>query len=145
MIKCDAGKFVIRYGFENIDFVKVTEMLSTAFWSINIKINEVKKGASGSALILGVFYNGEQVAYARVISDKTRFAYICDVFVDENYRKNGIGQLMINSILGHEDLKDVYQWMLITKDAHALYGKSGFKPLSTPEGWMEIRNRRPDR
>ena len=136
---------IVKCGFDDMDFVKVTEMLSDAFWSKGIKIDEVKKGAMHSALLLGVFYNNEQVAYSRVISDKTRFAYFMDVYVVEKFRKKGIGQLMINTILKHDDLKDVYQWMLITKDAHGVYEKSGFKPLSRADDWMEIRNSRPDR
>lgn len=145
MNKTILDQCIVKCGFENMDFVKVTEMLSEAFWSKDIKIDEVKKGASNSALVLGVFYNDEQVAYSRVVSDKTRFAYFMDVYVDENFRKNGIGQLMINSILKHDELKDVYQWMLITKDAHGVYEKSGFKPLSRADDWMEIRNERPKR
>ncbi|MBN1695348.1 GNAT family N-acetyltransferase [candidate division WOR-3 bacterium] len=136
---------IIRYGFKNMDFEKVTGMLSKAFWCENIKIDEVKKGASNSALIIGIFYNNEQIGYARVISDKTRFAYILDVYVDERYRKSGIGQLMINNILKHDDLKDVYQWVLLTKDAHGVYSKSGFKPIKKPDDWMEIRKDRPKR
>jgi len=135
----------VKFGFDNMDFGKVTKMLSEAFWSKNIKIDEVKKGAINSALVQGVFLNQKQIAYSRVISDKTRFAYILDVYVDENYRKNGIGQLMINNILNHHDLKDVYQWLLITKDAHGVYGKSGFNNIGRPEDWMEIRNDRPER
>lgn len=136
---------VIKHGYKNMNFIKVTEMLSKAFWSRGIKIDEVKKGASNSALIIGIFYNNDQIGYARVISDKTRFAYILDVYVDENYRKKGIGQLMINNILNNEELKDVYQWLLITKDAHGVYGKSGFKVTERPADWMEIRNQRPKR
>lgn len=145
MEKTIPDQCIIKCGFENMDFEKVTKMLSEAFWSKDIKIDEVKKGARNSALVLGVFYNNEQIAYSRVISDKTRFAYIMDVYVDENFRKNGIGQLMINSIIKHDDLKDVYQWMLITKDAHGVYEKAGFKLVSRPEDWMEIRNERPRR
>ncbi len=136
---------LVKSGYDNMDFAKITDMLSKAYWSIGIKIDEVKKGAANSALVMGVFFKGEQVGYARVISDKTRFAYILDVFVDENYRKKGVGQLMINSILKNEDLKDVYQWMLITRDAHGVYSKSGFKPLTNPNNWMEIRKERPKR
>ncbi len=66
-----------------------------------------------------------------------------DVYVDENFRKKGIGQLMINNILKNEELKDVYQWLLITKDAYEVYSKSGFKIISRPNDWMEIRNERP--
>lgn len=136
----------IRDGFENMDFTGVTEMLAKALWSPGIRINEVKKGAANSALVVGAFTAaGMQVGYARVISDKTRFAYLCDVIVREDCRKKGIGQAMVNHILAHKELKDVYQWLLITNDAHEVYEKSGFKHISRPESWMEIRQRRPER
>lgn len=139
------NRCVVSFSYDNMDFTKVTSMLSTAYWSKDIKIDEVKKGASNSALVTGIFYKNEQIGYARVISDKTRFAYILDVFVDDNYRKKGIGQLMINSILSNKDLKDVYQWVLITRDAHSVYSKSGFKALANPDKWMQIINERPRR
>jgi GNAT superfamily N-acetyltransferase len=97
-------------------------------------------------LVAGVFTpEGDQIGYARAISDKTRYAYILDVYVDENFRKQGVGQAMIKFILNHTKLKDVYQWLLITKDAHGVYSKLGFKPLENPERWMEIRNHGPKR
>ena len=68
-----------------------------------------------------------------------------DVYVDENYRKQGIGQSMINYILHHAKLKDVYRWVLCTSDAHGVYSKVGFSPLNSPEDWMEIKNERPGR
>jgi len=137
---------VIRDGIDKMDFQKVTGMLSKAFWCNGIKLNEVKRGAVNSALVVGAFLkNQNQIGYARVISDKTRFAYILDVYVDEDYRKRGIGQKMIKYILSNSNLKDVYQWLLITKDAHGVYNKVGFKNISRPSDWMEIRNKRPER
>jgi GNAT superfamily N-acetyltransferase len=137
---------IIKDGIENMDFGKVTKMLSNSFWSPEIKIHEVKKGAINSALVVGVFskYEG-QIGYARVISDKTRFAYITDVYIEENFRKKGIGQKIINYILVHEELIDVYQWLLITRDAHGVYNKVGFNPVTRPLDWMEIRKNRPER
>jgi len=136
----------IKDGFANMNFWKVTEMLAKSFWSPGIGIDEVKKGAQNSALVVGAFdHEQNQIGYARVVSDKTRFAYIMDVYVDENFRKNGIGQKMIGYILSHKELEDVYQWLLTTKDAHAFYGKLGFKKISIPEQWMQIRNERPRR
>ncbi|OPZ94444.1 MAG: Acetyltransferase (GNAT) family protein [Firmicutes bacterium ADurb.Bin419] len=127
-------------GFKNMDFVKVTEMLSKTYWTPGIGMEEVKRGAENSALVIGAFTENQiQVGYSRVISDKTRFAYILDVIVDENYRKKGIGQKMIKAIMEDCELKDVYQWLLITKDAHGVYDKVGFKPISRPLDWMEIR------
>lgn len=137
---------IIKDGIEEMDFEKVTKMLSNAFWCPGIKLDEVRKGALNSTLNVGAFLEDQiQVGYARVVSDKTRFAYILDVYVDENYRRNGICQKMINYILSQKDLQDVYQWLLITKDAQGVYNKVGFTNISSPSNWMEIRKQRPTR
>ena len=134
---------IYKDGARNMDFEKVTRMLAQSFWSPGIRTEEVIQGALNSALVLGAFMpGGEQIGYARVISDRTRFAYILDVFVDEPYRRSGIGQGLMWQILGHESLRDVYQWLLITKDAHGVYRKTGFAPLARPGDWMEIRHPR---
>lgn len=139
-------EIIIQDGLDKMDFEKVTRMLSNAFWCPGIGIDEVKKGATNSALVVGAFLKDiEQIGYARVISDKTRFAYIVDVYVDENYRKKGIGQKLIKYILTHNELRDVYQWLLITKDAHGVYRKVGFETITRPSDWMEIRKARPKR
>lgn len=137
---------IIKDGLNNMDFQKVTELLSKSYWSPGIKVDEVKKGATHSALVVGAYLSDQsQIGYARVISDKTRFAYILDVIVEDKFRKMGIGQEMIKYILSHDSLKDVYQWLLITKDAHGVYQKAGFNPLPRPMDWMEIRSERPKR
>jgi GNAT superfamily N-acetyltransferase len=140
------SNFKIIDNIKKLNFARVTEMLKDAYWSKGIGIEEVKQGANHSALVVGVITpEGDQIGYARAISDKTRYAYILDVYVDENFRKQGVGQAMIKFILNHPKLKDVYQWLLITKDAHGVYSKLGFKPLENPERWMEIRNHGPKR
>jgi N-acetylglutamate synthase-like GNAT family acetyltransferase len=139
-------EYSIKDGYNEMDFDKITDMLKNAFWSIGIKKKEVTQGAQNSALLVGAFTaDNKQIGYSRVISDKTRFAYILDVIVDQQYRKKGIGQAMVQYILNHPDLNDVYQWTLITKDAHELYKKVGFQPVARPDDWMEIRYKRPDR
>jgi len=138
--------YALKSGFNEMDFDQVTRMLKNAWWSVGIKKKEVIKGAQNSALIVGAFTKkGLQVGYARVISDKTRFAYILDVYVDENHRRKQIGQNIIKYILNHPELKDVYQWTLKTRDAHGVYSKLGFQQLSEPSHWMEIRHERPNR
>ena len=127
-------------GFDRMDFDRVTEMLSNGWWGIDISSDEVIQCAKNSALIVGAFTtDGLQIGYARVISDKIRFAYIVDVFVDQPYRGIGIGQSMIRYILNHPELKDMYQWLLSTRDAHGVYSKVGFKGVEFPDMWMEIR------
>lgn len=124
----------------------VQAILSTAFWSPGITRNEIKKGIQNSALVVGAYIpDGNQIGFLRVISDKVRFAYLLDVIVREDYRRNGIGQRMVRFALSHQDLADVYQWLLITKDAHGVYEKCGFESLQAPLKWMSIRRQRPER
>jgi GNAT superfamily N-acetyltransferase len=141
----ESHNYQIRDGFDQMDFDSVRDMLKDVFWSIGINKEEIIQGARNSALLVGVFNSDEQIAFARVISDKTRFAYIMDVVVHKNYRKRGLGQLMIKFILEHSELKNVYQWLLKTKDAHGVYKKVGFKIIADPDKWMGIIRDRPKR
>jgi GNAT superfamily N-acetyltransferase len=136
--------FQIVDGLEKMDFREVTRMLSNARWSRGIGEDEVRKGAENSVLAVGAFCGGRQVGYLRVISDRVRFAYLSDVYVDEGFRGNGIALAMVNRALSHESLKGVYQWLL-RSSADELYRKAGFAPVSEPERWMEIRKERPGR
>ncbi len=124
----------------------VHKMLSKVFWSPNITENEISKGIKNSALVVGAYVeSGKQIGFLRVISDKVRFAYLLDVVVHEDYRRQGIGQRMVKFALSHSELKDVYQWVLITLDAHGVYEKCGFESLKNTEKWMSIIKPRPDR
>ena len=139
-------KYSLKDGYNEMDFDKVTKMLKEVWWSPGIKKDEVIHGAQNSAFLAGAFTpDNEQIGYSRVISDKTRFAYIMDVVVDERYRKQGVGQGMIRFILIHHELRDVYQWLLLTKDAHEVYSKVGFNIIDNPGNWLEIRKERPSR
>ncbi|MGA2122591.1 MAG: GNAT family N-acetyltransferase [Methanoregula sp.] len=112
-------------------------MLSKTYWSPGISKNEIEKGIRNSALVVGVYDDaGRQVGFCRVISDKTRFAYLLDVIVAEDCLHRGIGLAMVRFTVTHSDLKDVYQWLLKTSDAHGVYGKCGFVPIEDPERWM---------
>lgn len=129
---------VIREGMERMDFRKVSAMLAKAHWCPGITLEEVLRAAGNSALVVGAFVGEEQIGYARVVSDKTRFAYFMDVIVEEAYRNNGIGQMMVRHILEHEELKSVYQWLLYTTYAHGVYEKMGFTPTAHGQNLMEI-------
>ncbi len=121
-------------------------MLKNAFWSRDISVEEIRKGARNSALVVAAYNSdGFVVGYLRVISDKTRFAYILDVYVHEEHRRRGIARAMVGFALNHPDLSDVYQWILITRDAHEVYRGVGFQPLPEPDKWMCIWKQRPDR
>jgi len=136
----------INAHIENLRIDDIHAMLSKVFWSPNITKAEILKGIKNSALVVGAYRDEtRQIGFLLVVSDTVRFAYLMDVVVQEDYRRQGIGQRMVNCALSHPDLKDVYQWLLITKDAHGVYEKCGFTLLKNPEKWMSILSPRPDR
>jgi GNAT superfamily N-acetyltransferase len=89
------------------------------------------------ALCFGLYEDGRQVAFARVITDRATFAYLADVFVIESHRGRGLAAWFMETILAHPDLQGLRRWMLLTRDAHPLYRKVGFTELAHPERVME--------
>jgi GNAT superfamily N-acetyltransferase len=100
---------------------------------------QVERAALNSALVIGAFSpTGVQIRYARVVSDKTRFTYLCDVVVDEDWRGQGVGRALVRFAIGHADLATVKMWTLSTRDAHGVYARLGFRPVSDPASRPEI-------
>lgn len=125
--------------FARLDFRALEAWLTATYWSPGIRLPEIVKAARNSALVLGCYRDGEQVGYLRAASDKTRFAYIMDVYVAEAHRGRGLARAMTEAAMAHPDLADVYLWLLATRDAQPVYAKAGFGPLPEPANWMIIR------
>ena len=131
-----ASGYTIIEGLERIQWERVHQWLTGSYWSPGISRESVERAARNSALVIGMFHDvSGQVGYARVISDKTRFAYLCDVWVDSQHRNKGLARAMLRYALEHPDLATV-KWMLATRDAHRLYTTLGFTPLASPEHFL---------
>lgn len=109
-----------------------------SYWAKGIPLHLVENAIRGSECF-AVYYNGRQIAFARVITDGATFGYLADVFVLESYRGKGISKQLMKFIMDYPRFKGLRRFMLATKDAHSLYEKSGFKRLSTPDRFMEIK------
>ena len=132
--------YVLSDDLERIDFGTVTAWLAASYWSPGIERAEVERGARHSSLVVGAYdASGAQVGYARVASDRTRFGYFMDVFVDEGHRGHGIGRAMVAFAMDHPEHRPVYLWLLATNDAHGVYAKLGFEPPPHPERMMILR------
>ena len=129
------NEFTISTDKSKIDIRYVHGFLTQPYWSPDIRMETVKRAVEGS-LCFGVYHNKAQIGFARMITDIATFAYLADVFIDENYRGKGLGKWRIKVILAHPDLQGLRRIMLATKDAHSLYEQFGFVPFTTPERWM---------
>jgi GNAT superfamily N-acetyltransferase len=109
-----------------------------AYWALG-RSREAVEAAISRSLCFSAFVDERQVGFARVITDLVTFAWVCDVFVDERARGQGIGTLLIRTIAEDPRLRDLRRIVLATRDAHDVYGRAGFGPLVHPERWMERR------
>ena len=131
--------FSISTDKRKINIPYVHNFLSHSYWSAGISIAVVKKAIKGS-LCFAVYYHQDQIGFARMITDGATFAYLADVFIDKKYRGRGLSKWLIENIMSHPDLQGLRRIMLATKDAHRLYKKFGFTPLTNAERWMQIHN-----
>ena len=119
-----------------LDMEIICDFLARSYWA-NTRPRAKTELAIANSLVFGLYDGAQQIGVARVVSDCAVVAYLCDVFIHEDYRGRGLGKWLLESILTHPDLKDVRRWLLATDDAHELYQRYGFETLSEPEHWMQ--------
>jgi GNAT superfamily N-acetyltransferase len=132
--------FTISTDKSRLDMTTIHAYLSEeAYWSRGIPRQVVEAGIA-SSLCFGVYQGEQQVGFARVISDYASFAYLCDVFILEPYRAQGLGKWLMSCVMSHPDLQGLRNFLLFTRDAHGLYAQFGFTPVGTPERIMVKRD-----
>ena len=118
-----------------IDPAAAHAYLTRSYWSPGIALDTVNQAIANS-LCIAVRHDGRQIAFARIISDFTTFAYLADVYVLEDHRGHGIASAMLAYLKAHPRLQGLRRWLLFTKDAQPLYAKAGFAQYPDPERVM---------
>ncbi len=127
-ITCDKNRFDIK---------AIHRFLAQSYWSTGIPLSVVERAIANS-LCFGMFHEGKQIGFARVITDKATFAYLADVYVLPEHRGQGLSLQLMERILQDPNLQGLRRMLLATRDAHSLYEKFGFTPLTAPDRMMEI-------
>jgi GNAT superfamily N-acetyltransferase len=117
------GQYSISTG--RIDLDAVHAFLSRSFWAEGIPKDLVARAAANS-VCFSLFDGPSQVGFARVVTDRATFAYLCDVYVLESHRGRGLGKWLIETVMHHPDLQGLRRFLLVTRDAHGLYARHGF-------------------
>jgi N-acetylglutamate synthase-like GNAT family acetyltransferase len=128
--------FTISTDPARLDIDTICDFLKRAYWAGTRPRSKTERALQNS-LVFGVYEGDKQIGLARVVTDYSIFAYLCDVFIHEDYRAHGLGKWLIETILEHPDLNDVRRWLLVTNDAHGLYKQYGFTTIEDPERWMQ--------
>jgi GNAT superfamily N-acetyltransferase len=119
-----------------LDVPFIQNFLKDIYWAAGRTMEEVQRTIDAS-VCFGIYLEGKQIGFARVITDYIVFAYLMDVFISEEFRGNGYSSLLIEKMMNDPELQEVKIWRLATTDAHFLYEKFGFTPLAHPEKMME--------
>ena len=112
-----------------------------SYWAAGIPQGVMDKAIDNS-LCFGLYRGDEQLGFARVVTDRATFGYLCDVFVETAHRGAGLGKWLVSCVLSHADLQGLRRLSLMTRDAHELYAPHGFRPMHDPTRYLEIH--RPD-
>ncbi|MGN9763642.1 GNAT family N-acetyltransferase [Micromonospora sp. SD12] len=138
-----ADGYLLSTDPDRIDLGLVHHWLSTdAYWAIGRDRETVARAFAGS-VPFGVYRagDGRQVAVARVVTDGATFGWLCDVYVDPGERGRGLGTWLAGAVRDHLAALGVRRILLATADAHAVYAKVGFAPMTDPHRWMQLDQR----
>jgi len=119
----------------NVDLVH--DWISRESYWARGRAHEVLARSIEHSLVLGLYTSdGEQVGFARQVTDRATFAWLCDVFVTAGHRGGGTGSFLVRTAVGHPDVVGIRQ-LLMAEPGRTLYRRHGFGDLLKPERWME--------
>jgi len=127
--------YLITDDKNKIDYEFVVSSLQNTYWAENRDKDSIIKSINNS-IFISLFKKNEQIGFTRIVTDKSFFAWIADVYITKEYRGEGLGKWLMNKTIKHQSIKDVSIQLLKTKDAHEFYEELGFEK----DKCMVIRN-----
>ena len=121
----------------DVDLDAVHAFISRSYWAEGIP-RETLARAIANSIPFSALLDGRQVGFARLVTDRATFAYLADVYVLEECRGRGYGKRLMEAVMAHPDVQGIRRFLLVTRDAHALYRPFGFVPVVAPDRHMEI-------
>jgi GNAT superfamily N-acetyltransferase len=132
------GDFLVSTDPGLLDLAVIHDYLANrSYWALGIPLATVRRAVAGS-LNFGLYDGRRQVGFARVVTDLATFAWLCDVFVLEEYRCRGLSKWLMECVMRHPELQGLRRFILGTRDAHGLYARYGFEPLGDPSRFLQI-------
>jgi GNAT superfamily N-acetyltransferase len=123
-----------------LDLGFVHGFLVRSHWAKGIPMAVLERAIAQSRAY-GLYRDGRQVGFARVVTDHATFAYLADVFVVTSERGRGLGRWLVETIIAEPNLQGLRRWLLGTRDAHALYRRCGFGEPPAPFSFLERLDR----
>jgi GNAT superfamily N-acetyltransferase len=130
------GGYLISTDKQRLDIAYVYHWLSERSYWAQGRSWEVVEQSIANSLCFGLYHGDRQVGFARIVTDYANFGWLCDLFVDNELRGQGLGKWLVQAVLNHPDVARIRGLMLATRDAHELYRRYGFEIVGSPERFM---------
>lgn len=128
------GEFLISDDKERLQIERIFALLQTSYWA-NERSKETIQKTIENSLCFGIYFEKEQIGFARCVSDYATTFLLMDVIIDNRFRGKGLGKALVRTVISHEKLRGL-SGMLATRDAHGLYAQYGFAPAD-PNYYMK--------
>lgn len=125
------------------DIDAIHAILAKTYWSPGIPRETVARACANSMCAIARDDEGKLIGFARVVTDRATFAWLCDVIVAPGRQGKGLGRALVRTFLDHPELQGLRRWLLGTKDAHGVYAALGFAPIEEPQRLMHIKRAAP--
>ena len=125
------------------DIDAIHAVLKETYWSPGIPRDVVARACANSMCAVARDEGGKLIGFARLVTDKATFAWLCDVIVLPGKQGRGLGRALVQTFQNLPELRGLRRWLLGTKDAHGVYEPLGFSSLAAPQRLMEIKNPEP--
>ena len=130
-------EFVITTDRAALDVDLVHSFLVRSYWARGVPRELVERSIENS-LCFGLFEGDRQIGFARLVTDLTHMAHLCDVFVLESHQGRGLGRWLMECVLACPLLEGMRTISLATADAQDFYLGLGFSQTTRPENQMQL-------
>ena len=100
-------------------------LANQSYWAEGRPRETVERLVHEATRVVGLYFDGRQVGFARAFSDGVALAYLADVYVLPEHQGGRLGVELVREMVENGPLTDV-KWILHTRDAHDLYRRFGF-------------------
>ena len=122
---------------EALDLLQAHGWIASSYWAEGIPFETFRRSVEHS-MVVSVHLNGRQVGFARAVTDRATFVWVCDVWIDAEARGRGLGKRLMAYLTGHPELQGLRRWSLATRDAHELYRQYGFEEADPVRGMQKL-------
>lgn len=121
-----------------LDLDRTHAAVAASFWCEGIPREAFLRALAHSTPFGLYLADGSQCGFCRAMSDTAVFAYLTDAIVFEDYRGEGLGSWMLESVLLHPSMQQLRRIHLATRDRQALFSRLGFRLDAQPGMQMDI-------